>query len=83
MTTFLDNHRGPFRLMLTRPYVTRKGFYRSEWIMGLTERDDVESEALGYLTDPRDTVIGVNVWSASEQQFIGGYKVPAKGHDNG
>ena len=72
--TFLDNHRGPFQLVLTRPFVTKPGFFRSEWLTGETEREDVEGEARAFLSDPRDTIVRVHVWSIREQQFIGGYR---------
>lgn len=71
--SFLDNHRGPFRLIVTRPFVTKKGFYRSEWLSGSIEREDVESDARALLTDPRDTITSVYVWSEGEDCFIGGY----------
>lgn len=72
--TFLNNHRGPYRLQLIRPFATKPGFFRSEWLSGVTDSDDVADEALGYLTDPRDNVVSVFVWSQAENQFVGGYR---------
>lgn len=73
MTTFLDNHRGPFLFCVTRPHGTKKGFVSSEWLKGSIEREDVSSEAQALLTDPRDTINYVAVWSDREHCFIGGY----------
>jgi hypothetical protein len=70
----LNNHRGPYRLMVTRPFVTKPGFFRSEWLTGEIDRDDVESEARALLGDPRDTIHSVHIWSVREQQFVGSLK---------
>jgi len=72
--TFLDNHRGPFLFCVTRPHKTKKNHFTSEWLRGSVDRDDVESEARALLTDPRDTITSVHVWSEREQQFAGGYR---------
>lgn len=72
--TFLDNHRGPFKFNVTRPHRSKPNTFTSEWLEGLVDRDDVEEEARALLDDPRDTIIGVDVWSTKEQQFIGGFK---------
>jgi hypothetical protein len=68
---FLNNHHGPYRLMAQRP-AKKVGFYMCEWL-GTSDRDDVESEALALLADPRDTICYVGVWSVSEQCFCGGF----------
>jgi len=67
---WLDNHRGPFKFLLARPGA-KPGFYRSQWLKGHVLRDDVEAEADALLTDPRDTILDVCVWSVTEQQFVG------------
>ncbi len=72
--SFLDNHRGPFVLMVTRPFATKTGFFRSEWLSGETCKDEVESEALAILADKRDTVTSVSVWSVREECFVGAYQ---------
>ena len=74
--SFLNNHRGPYRLVLSRPD-KRKGFHTTEWLKGETDRDDVFSEAEALLTDPRDTITHVNIWSVTEESFVGSY--PDKG----
>lgn len=66
----LDRHRGPYTLMVTRPYATKAGFHRSEWLKGAVEAEDVGSEALALLKDTRDTITLVCVYSEREQVFI-------------
>lgn len=44
----------------------------SEWLKGQTEADDVEEECQALLSDPKDTINTVNVWSERENQFIWG-----------
>jgi hypothetical protein len=65
--------RGPFLLCITRPGA-KKGFWTSEWLKGEVSKDDVEEEAQALLTDPRDSVVVVNVWSLKDGQFVGGWK---------
>lgn len=71
--TFLNNHRGPYRFCVCRPMVAKAGFFRSQWLTGVVDRDDVEGEARALLDDPRDTISRVDVWSIREECFIGGY----------
>lgn len=66
----LNNHRGPYIFMVTRPFTKKVGFYRSEWLKGEVDREDVGSEALALLDDPRDTITAVYVWSEREQAFV-------------
>ena len=75
--SFLNNHRGPFRLVVTRPLAKKPGFFTTEWLKGETSGDEVFSEAQALLADPRDTITHVNVWSVTEESFVGGY--PDKG----
>ncbi len=72
--TFLDNHKGPFIFLVTRPHRSKAGFFTSEWLSGLTQKDDVTSEALAILADKRDTVSSVSVWSEYEECFVGSYR---------
>ena len=72
--TFLNNHRGPYTFCVCRPVKTKPGFFRSQWLSGDVDRDDVETEARALLDDPRDTINLVSVWSVREGCFIGGYK---------
>lgn len=70
---FLDQHRGPYRFCVVRPG-RKPGFFSSEWLPGETDRDDVESEALALLSDPRDTIRWVGVWSIRDECHIGAYR---------
>lgn len=67
---FLANHRGPYKFLVTRP-ASKSGFYTSEWLTGTIDSSDVEAEARALLSDPRDAIIDVCVWSVREQQFAG------------
>lgn len=64
------NHRGPYRLHVARPIKSKPGFYRSEWLKGSVDADDVPDEALSLLTDPRDSIVSVTIWSEREQCFV-------------
>ena len=69
LADILGRHRGPYRFCVTRPG-KKIGFHRTEWLTGMTESDDVGSEAWALLSDPRDTISSVGVWSEREQQFV-------------
>ena len=56
--------------MVTRPFATKAGFHRSEWLKGAVEREDVGPEAMALLADKRDTITHVCVWSEKEQAFV-------------
>jgi hypothetical protein len=62
-------YRGPFRLCVTRP-ASKPGFYRSEWLAGTVATEDLTAEARALLTDPRDRIQHINVWSEREQKFV-------------
>ena len=66
----IQAHRGPFTFMVSRPMKTKAGFWRSEWLPGQTDGEDVVSEALALLTDPRDTIKSVCVHSIPEQTHV-------------
>lgn len=77
MLGFLERHRGPFRLHLTRdrgPKVMAKNRFTSEWAKGEVAKDDAEDEARALLDDPRDNITSVHFWSVKEEQFCGGMK---------
>ena len=69
-----SRHRGPYVLSVTRPDKL-PGFFCNEWLKGEIDAEDVEDEALGLLTDPRDTIVGVYVWSVREHQFVLSFKL--------
>lgn len=76
---FWKRHKGPFKFCVSRPFVPKKNFFRSEWLTGGVEGDEVEEEALALLTDPRDTIVEVSVWSEREEQFVFHYRRPSVG----
>ena len=68
-------HRGPYILSVTRPFVSKPGFFRNEWLRGKSyDGEDAAQEALALLADTRDTIVRVNVWSESEGQFVMTYR---------
>ena len=74
-TPFWTRHRGPYLLRVTRPVTTKPGFFRSEPLIGKTfTGEEAESEALALLTDPRDTICNVAVWSEREEQCVMSYE---------
>lgn len=66
-------HRGPYRFHVERPSKGKTG-YRNEWLPGSVPTWDAEEEARALLTDPRDTILRVHVWSEREQQFVMTYR---------
>ena len=75
---FWKRHRGVFKLQVIRPLKGKKGFHSSELLGGEIEGPDVEEEALALLTDPRDNIEGIGVWSVREEQFVHGYPTKEK-----
>ena len=67
----LTAHRGPYRLIVMRPIAHKPGFGKVEHLKGDVDTDDVVSEAFALLTDPRDTIEHVAVWSVCEGAYIG------------
>lgn len=71
---FWNRHRGPFILMIGRPHKKKKGFYTSEWLTGAEEGPEAQAAAYALLTDPRDTICTISVWSEREQSFSMNYR---------
>jgi hypothetical protein len=75
---FTTRHRGPYRLLLGRPHPelakAQAGFSTSEWAIGVVDGPDVEDEARALMSDPRDTIDMVHVWSEQEECFVGGFR---------
>lgn len=69
---WLDRHRGPFKFHVTRPG-KKAGHVTGEWVKGTVDKDDVEGDALALLSDRRDDITHVGVWSLREQQFVHTY----------
>lgn len=71
LSHILANHRGPYKFLLIRPKVGPKPhFFTSEWLKGDVRSEDVGEEAMSLLSDPRDTIVNVGVWSERESCFI-------------
>lgn len=67
----LQRHRGPFTLIGWRPPTTKKGKVDERTVVAkAVSRDEVEELARMALTDPRDTLTSVHVWSDREEQFV-------------
>jgi hypothetical protein len=70
--TWADRHRGPYTLIGTRMLKTKPDEVKESVTLatGLAF-DEVEELALGFMTDPRDTLSStVEVWSEREEQFV-------------
>lgn len=65
-----QNHRGPYRFLVTRPS-RGKNPNRGEWLAGDVESVDVAEECEALLTDPRDSITSISIWSDKEEQFVG------------
>ena len=71
---FWVRHRGPFVLLIGRPHKKKRGFFTSEWLVGSEEGPEAQAAAYALLTDPRDTISTVSVWSEREQSFSMNYR---------
>lgn len=72
-----EHHRGPYTLQVIRETPVSKGRkvpYVVDTLPGTVEPEDIPAEARALLTDPRDTITSVFVWSEYEQQHVTTYK---------
>ena len=60
---------GRYRLVVDRPFATKPGFFRTEWL-GAVDKDDIVAEAWALLRDPRDTIAAVKVWDERHGEFL-------------
>ena len=68
---FHMRHKGPFQLQIQRtmkPYGRYHLGWSAECLAGSVDGLDVESECMALLTDPRDSIAAVAVWSIPESQ---------------
>jgi hypothetical protein len=79
--------RGPFRLLVTRPKVSQTRTVvnllkqevtvpttpRVEWLPGEESSDELEEVIGSLLTDTRDRITHICVWSLREEQFVAHY----------
>ena len=71
---FWARHRGPFTLVVCRPHKKKPGFFTNQCLQGSSEGPDAQAEAYALLTDPRDTITVVSVWSEREQSYSMNYR---------
>jgi hypothetical protein len=71
-TMFWGRHRGPFQLQVLRTTASTKAKFAqaSAALPGRTDGPDALSEARALLTDPRDTIVSVSIWSVPESQHV-------------
>lgn len=69
LNDILERHAGPYRFQVIRP-ASKPGFFRSQFLPGNVEREEIGNEAMALLNDPRDQIVDVNVWSEREAMFI-------------
>jgi len=78
LSDILKRHRGPYTFCITRSVEKAKHWatprYASEWLKSDVASEDVGDEAMALLSDPRDTICHVAVWSQKENQFVTGIK---------
>ena len=78
LSDILARHRGPYTFCICRPVEKAKNWasprYASEWLKGDVASEDVGAEAMVLLSDPRDCICHVAVWSSKENQFVTGIK---------
>ena len=65
---FYSRHRGPFQLQLLRPATGKRCRWATECLAGSVDGLEVEAECMALLTDPRDCIAAVAVWSIPESQ---------------
>jgi hypothetical protein len=71
--TWRTRHRGPYTFHVERNGV-KAGTWGSETLKGEIDADDVLSEAMALLADPRDKIVRVHVWSVREEMFVMTYR---------
>ena len=75
MTTWnpFDHHRGPYVFAVIRETPKRKMKYTFDTLPGKVEVEDIEDEAKALLSDKRDTITSIYVFSAYEDQHVTTY----------
>lgn len=69
-----DHHRGPYVFGVVRETPARKIKWHYYPLPGHVEVDDIRDEAAALLSDPRDTITSVIVFSVAEAQHVTTYK---------
>lgn len=65
-------------MMVVRPSKGRAGA-KTEWLKGTVSSADIAEEAEALLSDPRDKILRVHVWSEKENQFVHTFRRPQAG----
>jgi hypothetical protein len=68
-----EHHRGPYVFGVMRETPKRKMKYHYDALPGKVEVDDIREEARALLSDKRDTITSVYVYSVSEEQHVTTY----------
>jgi hypothetical protein len=61
-------------LLIGRPHKKKACFFSSEWLQGSDDGPGTQDSAYALLTDPRDTINTISVWSEREQSFAMNYR---------
>ena len=75
LNDILARHRGPYIFAVCRPTNSSKfkgdtPRFATEWLKSEVLSEDVGVEAISLITDPRDTICSVGVWSQRENTFV-------------
>ena len=68
-----EHHRGPYVLGVMRETPKRRMKYHYDALPGKVEVEDIEAEAKALLSDKRDTITSVYVFSVHEDQHVTTY----------
>lgn len=55
---------------ITRPHAKKRGHVTGEWLPGNVDTAEAAEEAEALLSDPRDTISGVYLWSDRHSCFV-------------
>ncbi len=69
-----EHHRGPYILGVLRDAPRRKAKVTYDLLPGKVEVDDIRDEAQALLSDKRDTILSVYVFSVREEQYVTAYR---------
>lgn len=67
---FYTRHHGPYQLQISRTDLASDTGFKVSILPGEVAGSDAESEAMALLSDPRDTITSVSVWSIPESQHV-------------
>jgi hypothetical protein len=74
-TPFYTRHKGPYQLQVLRLAQSGKHKHSVACLEAPVDAgEDVETECMALLTDPRDTIVAVAVWSVPESQHVATFR---------